>query len=200
LKGGKHFMKTQTSSVLKISSRAWSVALVAAFAGSVPACETDTPTTAQVENALSSAGEPGGSEPSLTVYRVWYKETLFIDPILPGEMSPPQRIVPGSDYAYALAAVDWDASAGGNPDRLIALRSEDKLPIERGGVLSIRVQNATFVGNCWGDRPLSQEGADFIAERIFSAEFAGTQYDAATCTTVASGGGGAGGFGGAGPP
>lgn len=147
-------------------------------------CETESPSTAVVENAFPVPMDGGDPSQQLTVYRVWYSTTLFLDPVSPGQVSDPQRTVPGSDYAYALLAVGWDPSSTAPPATLIALRSSEKFPVKLGDVLDIRVSDDAFVGNCAAGKALSQADADFITQRIFPGSFANLQYNSVTCTST----------------
>jgi hypothetical protein len=145
------------------------------------ACGTETPTRATVVNGYAEAGD-GAPAAQLVVYRVWYSTTLFRDPVLPKASSGVQRIVPGSDEAYAVLTSHWDPASGDTPRAFIPVRSRRALSVARGDVLQIVVSDATFVGRCDGEGPLTQSQADFITTRIFPAEFTGVHYDAATCT------------------
>jgi hypothetical protein len=172
------------------SSQIWLACLVAS---SSLACDTDTPTTALIENDWA----PSEATPPFTVYRVWYQSTLFFEPLAFGESSAAQRIVNGSAYAYALVALDFDPLGGGEPRRFLALRSHQELSVKRGDLLQIELSDETFDGNCFAGKALSQTDANFITERIFPGNFAGQRYDAESCEThaIAEGGGGLGGSG-----
>lgn len=167
------------------------IALVAsggALLMTVPACDTEDATLAEVVNDYpviardDDAGAPADimGPTSLTVFKAWWGTALFVDGVVPGATSGPQRTTPQTAYAYALLAPGWDPSNGGPPTSLIAVRSNVRLSSARGQMLSIRVSDLDFTGRC-GATPLSQTDADFITQRIFPAEFAGGHYDAATC-------------------
>lgn len=144
------------------------------------ACATETPATAVVENAYAPSAKA-------TVYRVWYATTLFEGPVAPGATSEPLRTVPGTDDAWVLVALDWEAGSGAPPARLVALKSAAPLTASRGEELRITVSDATFLGSCAAGRPLSQEDADVATTRIFPGAFAGGRYDAKSCAFVPDG-------------
>jgi hypothetical protein len=138
------------------------------------ACETETPTTARVQNGYDGA----------VVYQVWYASTLFGDAIASGDSSEEERTVPGSDYVYALLAPGWDSASSLPPSRLLALRSKGKLDVMRGDVGLIVVSPRTFDGDCGAGGKLDQEAADLVTQRIFPGPFAGARYDADACLAV----------------
>ncbi len=148
------------------------------------ACETETPTTAVVENDYPAVSDGGDPAQELSIYKVWYSTTVFLDPLAPGQESDSQRIVPASDHAYVLLAAGWDPSSTTTPAKLIPIRSTDAFTISRGGSLRIGVSDPAFVGNCGAGKPLSQDDADFITQRIFPGDFAAVEYDAKTCTSI----------------
>ncbi|HEX4341581.1 MAG TPA: hypothetical protein VH062_36980 [Polyangiaceae bacterium] len=164
---------------MNLTKRFTTALFVTALAG----CSTETPTRAVVANDLREAGD-GAPSAQLVVYRVWYSTTYFGDPVLPGAESDEQRIVPGSDTAYAVLASGWEPSSPATARSFVALRSKHALSVARGDVLSIAVSDSTFTGRCDDSSPLTQTQADFITTRIFPGEFAGVHYDAATCTTT----------------
>jgi hypothetical protein len=148
-------------------------------------CETETATTAVVADRYPVIADGGDPSTQLTVYKVWWVTTLFVDPVVPGAESALQRTVPAADYAYALLAPGWDPTSTTPPVILIPVRSADKLGVTRGETLRIEVSDATFVGNCAGGKTLSQDDADFITLRIFPGDFATVTYDAKNCTSTA---------------
>lgn len=139
------------------------------------ACETETPTTAVVDNAMPA---------TVSVYKVWWATTLFRDPVASGAESESERTIPASDYAYAILAPGWDPASPSPPTRLVAVRTAAKLTASRGETLHIRVSDDAFVGDCAAGAPLPQDDADFITQRIFPGDFAGLVYDARTCTAT----------------
>jgi hypothetical protein len=155
-------------------------------------CETETPTTASVENDYPAIADGGDPATQTVVYRAWYASTLFLDPVAPGATSGEQRTVPSTDYVYVVLAVGWDPTSGTPPTQLVVLRSKGQLGVSRGDLALIQVSPVRFDGDCAAGSPLAQEDADFITQRIFPGPFAGLRYDAATCkgTSLRSDGGG----------
>jgi hypothetical protein len=145
-------------------------------------CEASEPTRAVLRNDYPPSTDPGSVDSS-TVYRGWWSVAQFPAPVVAGQVSDPVRVVEGSDYGYALLAPAWDESSGSPPNTLIALRSAAKLSVGRGDWLTFVVSAQTTVGDCRAGDPLSPEDAAFITQRIFPVQFAGSSYDAATCTT-----------------
>jgi hypothetical protein len=158
-------------------------ALSAALA--LVACDTSDPTSAVVDN-----GYPAPT----VVYQVWWSVTLFADPVAAGAESDANRVVAGSDYAYALLAPNWDPTSSTPPATLIPVRTKGPLAVARGDTLHIAISGASVDGDCAAGSRLSHEDAQFIVQRIFPGEFAGADYDETTCTTTtrASDAGGAG--------
>jgi hypothetical protein len=153
-------------------------------------CETSDATEAVLVNQYPVAAD--GTAGSVAVYKAWWAVALFADAVAAGQESDPVRVVPGTDYAYALLAPGWDPDGGTTPNQLLPIRSASKLSVGRGDTLRIEISDTTTVGNCAAAQPLSQEAADFITERIFPGEFSEVTYDAATCTISGGAGGDAG--------
>jgi hypothetical protein len=145
------------------------------------ACDTEDPTRVVADNDYPVL--PDGSDPALemTVFKVWWVTSLLPDPVLAGGEGQPQRTVPGTDFAYAVLAPGWDPSSPTPPSRFVAVKSATTLSASRGDTLHVHVSDDAFVGNCTAGKPLSQEDADFITQRIFPGEFSGKTYNAATC-------------------
>jgi hypothetical protein len=150
------------------------------------ACDTENPTMVVADNDYPVL--PDGGDPTLemTVFKVWWVTSLLPDPVPPGGEGQPQRTVPGTDFAYAVLAPGWDPSSLTAPSRFVAVKSATTLSASRGDTLHVRVSDDGFVGNCGAGKPLSQEDADFITQRIFPGEFSGKTYDATTCTASAT--------------
>jgi hypothetical protein len=148
----------------------------------VVACDTEDPTMVVADNDYPVL--PDGGDPALemTVFKVWWATSLLPDPVLAGSEGQPQRTVPGTDFAYAVLAPGWDPSSQTPPSRFVAVKSATTLGASRGDTLHVHVSDDAFRGDCAAGRPLSQEDADFITQRIFPGEFSGKTYDAATCT------------------
>lgn len=150
---------------------------VAALAG----CETADPTTAVVDNGYAPAHDADPST-DVTVYKAWWSVALFPEPVAAGQTSAPIRVVPATDFGYALLAPGWDRRAGSTPDVLIPVRTTQRISVDRGETLHILVSDSTIVGNCASGQPLSTEDAAFIIGRIFPRDFAGVVYDPSTCS------------------
>jgi len=146
------------------------------------ACNTSEPTTAVLSNEYPNASE-ASSAASTTIYKGWWSVAQFADPVLPRQVSDPVRIVPGSDYGYALLALGWDATSGAPPTQLVPVRTVRQLSVARGELLNFLVSPSSIVGDCRNGDPLSQEDAEFITQRIFPGAFTGLAYDAASCSS-----------------
>lgn len=155
-----------------------------AGAAALAACETETPTSAVVENAYPAVADGGAPSAQTVVYRAWWVATYFSDPVAGGETSAEQRSVPGSEFAYAVLAPGWDPTSTTPPARLIAVKSKAALSVARGEVLHVSISDQTFTGNCLAGPPLSQAEADFVTQRIFPGVFTNVAYEAATCTST----------------
>jgi hypothetical protein len=137
-------------------------------------------TTVSVDNAYAPVD-------ALVIFRAFWQAVLFDMPIAPGASSGPQDTVAASpNTAYVVVARGWDpaAAAAPSPAQLIVLQSRQGFEVHWNTTLHIPVDDTTFAGNCAAGSVLTQEQADFITQRVFAAEFAGRQYDAATCTTT----------------
>jgi hypothetical protein len=162
-----------------------SLSIVAfAFLGAL-GCETEDPTMVVVDNDYPAVAEGGDPAREVTVYKVWWVTSLVPEPVAPGAEGQPQRTVPGSDYAYAVLAPGWDPSSSTPPTTFLPAKSAATLSAARGDTLHVRVSDDTFAGNCGAGKPLSQDEADFITQRIFPGEFAGVAFDAKSCAATA---------------
>lgn len=179
-----------TSKVVALAAALWSPLVFG--------CNTSEPTSAVLSNEYPETSEASLSE-STPVYKGWWEVAQFPVPVSAGQVSDPVRIVPGSDYGYALLAPGWDIESGTLPTSLIPVRSAQQLSVARGELLTFVVSEEATSGDCRAGHPLTQEQADYITQRIFPDEFANLTYDAQTCTTsaVPSAEGGAGGVSGA---
>lgn len=142
----------------------------------------DAATVAQVDNGYPSFDGGAGE---VTVYRAWWSQTAFLDPVAAGASSDLERTVPETDYVYAVLARDYDPASGAAPTKLVAVRSSVKLTAARGDTLHLVVTPSTVVGDCAAGTTLSQDEADLITTRLFPGEFSGMTYDARTCTLTA---------------
>ncbi len=153
----------------------------------------DTPhTTVVLENHYpTSAASP------LVIYDAfWHSVSFQGSPLSPGAAAEPplvdgaaQLVVPTSGAtAYAVLAPGWDPASTTPPTKLVVLQSRGQYALHLNGTLRIVVDDTSFAGDCAAGDPLPQAQADYITERVFPADFAGLQYDAATCTVSALGG------------
>ena len=136
----------------------------------------DTPTVGVVENHFSD---------DTAVYRVWWETTIFLDPLAPGEASDLERIVPASDRLYAILAPGWDITSSTPPPKLLPVRSAEALTAIRGTTLHLVLDANAVVGDCAAGKPLTEDEAELITQRIFPGSFLGGSYDAKTCTFAA---------------
>jgi hypothetical protein len=166
---------------MKILSCTVALALLFSALLSFAGCDTSEPTSAVVDNGFPAP--PDGGDPALqtAVFKVWWFVTLFPDPVAAGSSSDVNRVVPASEYAYALLAPNWDPASGAPPTTLIPVRLKDKVSVARGDIVRITVSEETVEGNCSGGTALSQDDADFITQRIFPGDFASVTYDAVRC-------------------
>jgi len=155
-------------------------------------CNTSQPTMAVLSNQYPKASD-AGTAGSMPVYQGWWAVSQFPDPVAAGQVSEPVRVVEGSDYGYALLAPGWDPASNSPPSTLVPLRSAQKLSVARGDTLTFVVVDDATIGDCAAGKPLTQEDADFITQRIFPGAFVDQTYDAARCLTspVPGGEGGA---------
>ena len=166
--------------------------LVVALAAPAPAlvgCDTADPTLAVVDNGYPPP--PSGADEQTTVVKVWWSVTLFAGAVAAGASSAEDRVVPASDYAYALLAPGWSPLSPLPPSRLVVVRTREKVDVVRGGTARITISPATTLGDCDAGSTLTQEEADFITQRIFPGDFAGHVYDATLCVTTSNALGGA---------
>jgi hypothetical protein len=143
----------------------------------------DTPQTFVVlENAF-----PATASKPYVISQGFWQAVSFAGPIPPGDSSPPTATVAASaNTAFVLVAPGEEVLADGGPatgSSLLVLESDGGFGVELNQTLFIPVRDATFVGDCAGGSPLSQDEADFITQRVFESAFSGLVYDAATCTT-----------------
>jgi hypothetical protein len=141
----------------------------------------DTPhTSVDFEN-----GYPASSSPPPVLYRAYWGNVSLPAPLVPGDSSGPQSAVPASDNtAYAVLAPGWDADASARPASLVALLSRSPFALHLDDTVHIPVDDTTFAGNCAAGSMLTQAQADFITQIVFPDAFAGTRYDAVTCTAT----------------
>jgi hypothetical protein len=170
-----------------MTGAATAVVLVALVA-SVGGCDKAPDTKVVLDNDYS----PSAPVP-LVVYRAFWQAVSFQQPVAPGSSSEAQSTESADDNtAYVILAPGWDpTSDAGPPTSFVLLQSRSGFTVHLDQTLHIPVDDSTFVGNCAAGSFLTQDQADFIAERIFtSAIFDAAapppfHYDAATCTLSA---------------
>jgi hypothetical protein len=178
-------MTTSMQFLVRASIRATSALIAFLYvSASAIGCDTETPTSAVVDDAYPAVPDGGDPTKEITVFKAWWQTTLFLDPVAPGGESLAQRTVPETDYAYAILAPGWDPTSMAPPTTLIPIRSNDKLSVSRGDTLHITVSDVTFTGNCAAGKSLSQADVDFITQNIFPGDFATVTYDAKTCVAT----------------
>lgn len=122
------------------------------------------------------------------VYRAFWQAVSFQRPVAPGASSDPQDTVPASENtAYAVLAPGFALTSTTPPASMIVLRSKQGFKVRLDETLHIPIDDTTFVGNCAAGSFLTQEEADFITQRVFARDFMMLSYDAATCTSAATG-------------
>jgi hypothetical protein len=139
-----------------------------------------------VDDDFPPAGTAASPTAGTSVFKVWWVTSLLPDPVAPGGEGQTERAVPASDFAYAVLAPGWAPSSATPPTALLPAKSTAPLTAGRGETLHVHVSDTTFTGDCAAGSALTQDDADFITQRIFSGEFAGVAYEAATCTRAAS--------------
>ena len=131
---------------------------------------------------------------SLVVYDAhWLNVSFAGQPVPPGSSSSPQSTVPASadNTAYVVLAPSWDPTSTTPPRTLLVVQSRSGFAVALGDTLHIPVDDRGFEGNCAVGSRLTQSQADFLTQIVFTADFAGLAYDAATCTTTPLGDAGA---------
>jgi len=131
---------------------------------------------------------------ALVVYDAYWLNVSFAgEPVPPGSSSSPQSIVPASadNTAYVVLAPGWDPTSTTPPQTLVVVQSRSGFAVALGDTLRIPVDDRGFEGNCAAGSRLTQSQADFLTQIVFTADFAGLAYDAATCTTTPFGDAGA---------
>jgi hypothetical protein len=105
------------------------------------------------------------------VYKAWYRTTLFVEGIAPGNDTPVHRVAPGGDLAYALLAPGWDPhSDAGAPAKLVAVQTSAPVSVRKGDVARIVLAADTVRGACLGSSPLSRDEYAVLTDRIFPGD------------------------------
>jgi hypothetical protein len=122
--------------------------LTATFGGS--ACDND-PTEASVANEL----------PGATIEKVWFRTTLFEEPLENGQTSRTLRVGVGAEHAFAIVRINGHAFLARTNDPVDAAEAEQT---------RIVFSPATARSLCFGDPRLSAEEQTDIAARIFPGD------------------------------
>jgi hypothetical protein len=105
------------------------------------------------------------------VYKAWYRTTLFVEAIAPGNDTPLHRVAPGGDVAYALLAPGWDPQGdAGAPTKLVAVQTSVPVSVKKGDVARIVLAADTVRGACLGSPPLSRDEYAVLNNRIFPSD------------------------------
>lgn len=152
------------------------VTCLAGFAFITMACQTNLTEAVVVNEFSTDGGAP------LTVYRAWYRSTLYLDPIAPGTRSEALRVGAGAEVAYALLAPGYDPEVG--PSRLVVARTKEVVETRPGDTSTIVFSEQTAFIGCGSSAPLSREDSEFIMQRIFPGELANLTYDAKSCAAT----------------
>jgi hypothetical protein len=127
---------------------------------------------------------PPSSSP-MVIFQAFWQAVSFTAPVAPAASSDPQSTVAASpNTAWVVLAPGFDPTSSTPPASFIVLESLAGFEVHLDDTLHIPVDDTTFVGNCAAGSVLSQSEADFITQRVFASVFAGSSYDAATCTTT----------------
>jgi hypothetical protein len=132
------------------------------------ACDGSDATYAAATNTFPTA--PNAAPTS--VYKVWFRSTLFTEPITPGNDTPVHLVAPGGDVAYAVLAPGWNADDpdAGAPPALVGVRTTNGVFATKGEIARIELGPSTVRGACTGEPPLTKDEYDVIRDRIFPAE------------------------------
>jgi hypothetical protein len=122
------------------------------------------------------------AEQAIVVYDAYWEAVEFQSPVLPGASSEPVPTVAASaDTAYVALAPGWDPTSATPPTSFVLLQSRQGFAVHFDDTLHIPVDDATFMGNCAAGSHLTQDQADFLAQRVFRSELGSLGYDATTC-------------------
>jgi hypothetical protein len=132
------------------------------------ACDGSDATYAVATNVF--AADADGAPTS--VFKVFYRTTLFTEPIAPGNDTPAHLVAPGGDRAYAILAPGWspDAPDAGPPPSFVGVVTAKGILATKGGTVRIELGPTTVRGACAGEPPLTRDEYDVLKDRIFPAE------------------------------
>lgn len=180
-------MKRQIASSCLLATRA-GLALTASATlmmivtiGVAAGCESTAATEANVVSEFST-NDPATS---WTIVKVWYRSTLFVGPIAPGETSEETlRVATGSEPAYAIlrmekkpapiedggAEAGAGAGAGAGAMLVVAARTRGSIEFSVGEKKPITLSPATMLIGCGGINGLPQPDYELIKTRIFPGD------------------------------
>ena len=144
------------------------------------ACALGSACNNDVTEAVVVNGFPAAGTSTVSVYKVWYRTTLWLKPIPAGMESETLRIGTGTEPAYAILAVglpaaggddatDVDAGPASTP-RFFLARTRDVLATGEGESKRIVLSPTSLAGPCASGAPLSREEYALIAARIFPGD------------------------------
>lgn len=167
-----------------LRSRALAAPLALAFLLCAPPSCAGFPDTAP-QTAVVLENHYAGADAPVIYDAAWQNVSFQGNPVSPGSATSPQITVPASadNRAYVVLAPGWDPTSTTPPSQMVVLQSRAGFAVRLDDTLHIPVDDTSFAGNCAAGSALPQDQADFIAGRVFAADFAGLRYDAATCTT-----------------
>jgi hypothetical protein len=136
-----------------------SCGLVLAVMRLAPGCQGD------LSQAVVVNEYPANVTERYTVYKVWYRSTLFLEPVSPGQESGALRIGPGTEPAYALLAPSFDVDSGMRT--LVPARTREPVQTGPGDTGRLVFSPTGALVGCGGPNGLSREDYDVITTRIF---------------------------------
>lgn len=132
--------------------------LFALVAGSIAACDPAEPARVTIANELPAEGAE-----AFTIDKAWYRTTLFVRPVAPGEASESASIGFGKETAYFVLTI------GDPPQRYLAM-STNEIETSQGEQARIVVNASTIRSTCIGAPRMTEAEYKFIRERIFPGE------------------------------
>jgi hypothetical protein len=124
------------------------------------ACDGSDPTYMAVSNRLGDGGA--------TIYKAWYRTTLFTEPTAPGADTPVHLVAPGAAPAYVVLAPAWDPRGDASaPGELVGIVSASPVLVKKGDTGRIAVASDVVRGVCFGAPPLSRDEYDVVRDLIF---------------------------------
>ena len=150
--------------------------LVSAALRLAPGCQGDLSQAVVVNEYPANVPEP------YTIYKVWYRSTLFLEPVSPGQESGASRIGPGTEPAYALVTPSFDADGGTRT--LLPARTRNVVQTGSGDTGRLVFSPTAALVGCGGPNGLSREDYDIITTRVFPGDVV-VPFDPLGCTPQA---------------